>query len=125
MSLAGLKVELSNRTGRHLLPTFFSVDLLITITRELAIAFDRGMTKEELTDFAEVLRPYIRKLVAMQDEGWLTYYDANTDELFPKLCEQFYEYVRGELVSKLIEYDLPKSSLIERFGECFNLPKVE
>jgi len=122
MSVATVKLELSRRTGRNLLPSFFPVDLLIALIRELALLVDSGTTDEEIAELAPVLRGYIRELVKMQDEGWLAYLDDNANELIPSLCEELYVHARDELVSRLVEYDIRKESLNVQFAKVLARP---
>jgi hypothetical protein len=123
MSVATVKLELSRRTGRNLLPSFFPVDLLIALIRELALLVDSGTTNEEIAELAPVLRSYIRELVKMQDAGWLTYLDENENQLIPGLCEELYVHARDELVSRLVEYDLRKESLNVQFAKVLTRPE--
>lgn len=122
MSVATVKLELSRRTGRNLLPSFFPVDLLIALIRELALLVDSGTSDEEIAELAPVLRGYIRELVKMQDEAWLAYLDENANELIPGLCEELYVHARDELVSRLVEYDLRKESLNVQFAKVLARP---
>lgn len=123
MSVATVKLELSRRTGRNLLPSFFPVDLLIALIRELALLVDSGTTNEEIAELAPVLRGYIRELVKMQDAGWLRYLDENESQLIPGLCEELYVHARDELVSRLVEYDLRKESLNVQFAKVLTRPE--
>ena len=123
MSVATVKLELSRRTGRNLLPSFFPVDLLIALIRELALLVDSGTTDEEIAELAPVLRGYIRELVKMQDEGWLAYLDDNANELIPGLCQELYVHARDELVSRLVEYDIRKESLNVQFAKVLERPE--
>ena len=61
----------------------------------------------------------------MQNIERLTYFDENIDQVFPGICEELYEHLRDELVSKLIEYDVRKVSLYDRFCELLELPESE
>lgn len=123
MSVATVKLELSRRTGRNLLPSFFPVDLLIALIRELALLVDSGTTDEEIAELAPVLRGYIGELVKMQDEGLLAYLDENANELIPSLCEELYVHARDELVSRLVEYDIRKESLNVQFAKVLARPE--
>ena len=123
MSVATVKLELSRRTGRNLLPSFFPVDLLIALIRELALLVDSGTTKEEIAELAPVLRGYIRELIKMQDAECLVYFDENENELIPGLCEELYVHARDELVSRLVEYDLRKESLNVQFAKVLARPE--
>ena len=118
MSAATVKLELASRTGRNLLPSSFPTDLLISLIRELALVIDGGMTAEEVSEFGCALRTYIRKLVEMHEDSWLTYFDENKAELVPSLCDELYDHVRDELVSRLIEYNIRKVSLSNRLQRC-------
>lgn len=123
MSVATVKLELSCRTGRNLLPSFFPVDLLIGLIRELALLIDSGTTDEEIAELGPVLRGYLRELVKMQDLKWLACLDANESELIPSLCEELYVHTRDELVSRLVGYDIRRESLNVRFERILTCGK--
>lgn len=115
MSIQTLELELEGRNGRELFPNFFSIDLLIGLTRELALFVDGSLSYDELHQMRKMLQSYLRRIFEMQGNEALDDFDGRPAELMPALVEALYDFLREELVSKLIEYDIRKTSLRERF----------
>lgn len=119
MSLATLKIELAGRNGRDALPNCFPLDVLISLTREIALVTERAQSLDEVTELGAVLRDYLRKILEMQGPERWKYYESRQLQLMPALVLELYEYVCLELVSKMIGHDVRKGSLYDRFSECF------
>jgi hypothetical protein len=115
MSIQTLELELESRSGRELFPNFFPLDLLIALTRELALFVDGSLSCDELTQVSKMLQSYLRRIFEMQGNKPLEDFDGRTPELMPPLVEALYDFMREEIVSKLIGYDIRKTSMRERF----------
>ena len=115
MSIQTLELELAGRSGRELFPNFFPLDLLIALTRELALFVDGSLSCDELTQVSKMLKSYLRRIFEMQGNKPLEDFDGRTPELMPALVEALYDFMREEIVSKLIGYDIRKTSMRERF----------
>lgn len=115
MSIKTLELELEGRNGRELFPNFFPLDLLIALTRELALFVDGSLSCDELTQVSKMLQSYLRRIFEMQGNKPLEDFDGRTPELMPPLVEALYDFMREEIVSKLIGYDIRKTSMRERF----------
>jgi hypothetical protein len=117
MSIATLKIELASRSGRDAIPDFFPLDVLISMTRELALVVDRALSADELAELRDILRDYMRKILEMQGSKRLLYYESREDDLMPALVEELYEYMCSLLVSKMIGYNVRKDVLHDRFSK--------
>lgn len=115
MSIQTLELELEGRSGRELFPNFFPIDLLIALTRELALVVDGSLSHDELTQVRKMLQSYLRRIFEMQGQKQLEDFDGRTSELTPPLVQELYDFLRDEMVSKLIGYDIRKTSLRDRF----------
>lgn len=115
MSIQALQLELDGRSGRDLFPNFFSLDLLIGLTRALALVLDGSLSCDELTQVSKMLHAYLRRIFEMQGDKQLEDFDARRSEVMPLLIEALYDFSREEIVSKLIGYDIRKTSMRERF----------
>lgn len=115
MSIQTLELELESRSGRELFPNFFPIDLLIALTRELALVVDGSLSHDELTQVRRMLQTYLRRIFEMQGKEQLDEFDGRASELTPPLVEALYDFMREEMVSKLIGYDIRKTSLRDRF----------
>lgn len=115
MSIKTLELELDGRSGRELFPNFFPLDLLIALTRELALFVDGSLSCDELTQVSKMLQSYLRRIFEMQGNKPLEDFDGRMPELMPPLVEALYDFMREEIVSKLIGYDIRKTSMRERF----------
>ncbi len=120
MSIYSLKVELGRRNGREALPNFFPVDLIISLTRELALVIDRSQSFDDLVEMRSLILDYLRKVLQMQGSAYLLYFDSRQEELLPALGEELYEFSCAELVSRMIGYDVQKESLHERFSRLLD-----
>lgn len=116
MSIDSLKVELGSRSGRDALPDFFPIDVIISLTRELALVVDRAQSSEDLGELHGLILEYLRKVLKMQGQARLDYFEANLESLLPGLVEELYEYTCAELVSRMIGYDVQKGVLHDRFS---------
>jgi len=115
MSIQTIKLDLGSRCGRELFPNFFPIDLLIGLTRELALVVDGSLSGDELRQVTAMLKDYLRRIMEMQGQSRLEDFDGRTAELMPPLVQELYEFMCEEMVSKLIGYDIKKTSLRERF----------
>lgn len=115
MSIQTIKLELDSRSGRELFPNFFPMDLLIGLTRELALVIDGSLSGDELRQVAAILKDYLRRIMHMQGQSRLEDFDGRSAELMSPLVQELYEFMCEEMVSKLIGYDIRKMSLRERF----------
>lgn len=115
MSIQTLELELESRSGRELFPNFFPIDLLIALTRELALVVDGSLSHDELTQVRKMLQTYLRRIFEMQGKEQLDEFDGRASELTAPLVEALYDFMREEMVSKLIGYDIRKTSLRDRF----------
>lgn len=115
MSIQTLELELESRSGRELFPNFFPIDLLIALTRELALVVDGSLSDDELTQVRKMLQTYLRRIFEMQGKEQLDEFDDRASELTAPLVEALYDFMREEMVSKLIGYDIRKTSLRDRF----------
>lgn len=116
MSIQTLKIELESRGGRELLPSFFPIELLIALKRELALVADRALSCEELQQMTAMMRNYLRRVVEMHGTELLKNFDGRAGELLPPLVQELYDFLSEEIVSRLIGYDVCSESLRDRFA---------
>jgi hypothetical protein len=81
----------------------------------LALFVDGSLSYGELTQVRKMLQSYLRRIFEMQGQKQLDDFDGRTAELMPRLVEALYDFMHEEMVSKLIGYDLRKTSLRDRF----------
>lgn len=115
MSIQTLQLELDGRAGRELLPNFFPIDLLIGMTRELALVADCALSREELRHMTTLMKGYLRRVVEMQGVERLTDFDGEVDEMITPLAGELYDCLFEEIVSRLIGYDVRSTTLQDRF----------
>jgi hypothetical protein len=99
VSVQSLKSEVEGRGGRELLPISFPIELLIGITRKLALVADSALPQDELQTLAVMVRDYL---------------DARANELTASLTQELYDCMCEEIVSRFIEYDVRSLSLQDR-----------
>lgn len=116
MSLQTLKLDLEARQGRELLPGFFPIELLISLTRELGHVVTRSMSSLELNGMYEMLSSYVRRLVEMHGVDALATFDAKNELLTPRLLQELYECLTDEIIARLIGYSVSLTTLRERFA---------
>ena len=114
MSMQSLKFEIEVRTGRELLPTSFPIELLIGMTRKLALVADRAVPHDELQVLTEVMKDYLGRVLDMQGMARLSDFDARVSELISDFTQELYDCMCEEIVSRLIEHDVRSMSLQER-----------
>lgn len=115
MSIQILKLELESRNGQELFPQLFPMGLLISFTRELALADDGTLSIDELGQLTATSKEYFRRIMEMQGKSRLDEFDGKYAELVGSFLQELYDFMRNEIVSRLIGYDINKSSLRERF----------
>lgn len=115
MSIETLKLDLEGRTGRELLPSFFPIELLIALTRELGHVANRSMSCAEMREIHLMLSSYLRRLVEMHGAQALANFDTKHDEMTPVLLQELYVSLTDEIVSRLIGYNVSLTSLRYRF----------
>ena len=115
MSIQTLKLELGGRSGRELLPHSFPIDLLIAMTRELALVADRSLSYDELCHMTVMINDYLRRVVEMHGKDRLNDFEGRLGEMVTPLVQELYDCMCEELVSRLIGYDVRSTSLGDRF----------
>lgn len=104
MSIATVKLGLACRVNDDLLPSSFGTDLLTDLIRELAIVAEGSMKAENLADLGQCLREYLLKLIGLVTPEHADYYNRNSDRLIPSLCQELYDCLRDELVTRTVRY---------------------
>ena len=120
MSIRSLQLELDERAGRELLPKFFPNDLLIAMTRELALVADFAVSQDDMHYMTVLMKGYLRRVLETYGAGRLTDFNAKVDEMLTPLAGELYDCLFEEIVSRLIGYDVRSSGLHERFGKFFD-----
>lgn len=115
MSIRTLQLELDDRAGRELLPNFFPIDLLIGMTRELALVADSALSRDELRHMTALMKGYLRRVVEMHGAERLTDLDGKLDEMLTPLAGELYDCLWEEIMSRLIGYDVRSTTLQDRF----------
>jgi hypothetical protein len=114
VSTQSLKIELESRAGVDLLPPSFPVELLISLTRAIALVVDKAHPQDELQVINLLLRGYVRRVIGIAETARLGDFDARVNELIPKFAFELYECMFEELVSRIIEHDVRIMSLQDR-----------
>jgi hypothetical protein len=114
VSIQSLKIELESRAGLQLLPPSFPVELLISLTRAIALVVDNAHPQDEFQVVNVLLRGYVRRVVGIDEPARLGDFDARINELIPKFAFELYECMFEELVSRIIEHDVRIMSLQDR-----------
>jgi hypothetical protein len=114
MLMQSLKFEIDTRSGRELLPASFPIELLIGMTKKLALVADRALPHEELQVMTVMLQGYMRRVLGMQGTARLKDFDSRAHELIAVLTQEFYDCMCEEIVSRLIEHDVRSTSLQDR-----------
>lgn len=114
MSVQSLKFEIEGRVGRELLPTTFPIELLIGMTRELALVTDRALPHEELEVLTVLLREYLGRVISMHGAARLDDFDVRVNDLISEFARELYDCMFEEIVSRLIEHDVRSMSLQDR-----------
>ncbi|CAN7411841.1 hypothetical protein [Duganella sp. LjRoot269] len=125
MSIQILKLELESRNGRELFPQLFPMGLLIGFTRELALADDGTLSIDELGQLSATSTEYFRRIMEMQGKSRLDEFDGRYAELVGSFLQELYDFMRNEIVSRLIGYDINKSSLRERFFSVLDTAQTD
>lgn len=116
MSIQILQLELEARTGRDLLPSFFPIELLIVLTREIALVSDSALSHDELRRMTLLMKAYLRRVLEMHGAELLAGFNEKVDEMMTPLVAELYDCLSEEIVSRLIGYDVRSMSLRERFA---------
>jgi hypothetical protein len=114
VSVQSLKSEVEGRGGRELLPISFPIELLIGITRKLALVADSALPQDELQTLAVMVRDYLGRVLGMQGAARRRDFDARANELTASLTQELYDCMCEEIVSRFIEYDVRSLSLQDR-----------
>lgn len=120
MSIRSLQLKLDECAGRELLPNFFPNDLLIAMTRELALVADCALSQEELRHMTTLMKSYLRRVLETYEAGRLAEFDNRVDEMLTPLAGELYDCLFEEIVSRLIGYNVRSSGLRERFDKLFD-----
>jgi hypothetical protein len=62
-----------------------------------------------------MLQQYLRRILEMQGQTCVDDFDGRAAELMSPLVEELNNFMREEIVSRLIGYDIRKVSLRDRF----------
>jgi hypothetical protein len=114
MSLQSLKFEIEGRVGRELLPTSFPIELLIGMTRKLALVSDRSLPHEELQELSAMVQDYLSRVLGMQGPTRLSDFREKANDLIPECARELYDCMCEEIVSRLIDHDVRSMSLQDR-----------
>jgi hypothetical protein len=114
VSTQSLKIELESRAGVELLPPSFPVELLISLTRAIALVVDNTHPPDEFEVVNVLLRGYVRRVIGIDEPARLADFDARVNELIPKFAFEIYECMFEELISRTIEHDVRIMSLQDR-----------
>jgi hypothetical protein len=114
MSMQSLKLEFESRAGRELLPTSFPIELLIGMTRKLALVADRSLPYEELQLVGVILKDYLGRVLCMHGTNRLNDFHSNVSHLISEFTQELYDCMCEEIVSRLIEHDVRSMSLQDR-----------
>lgn len=114
MSVQSLKFEIEGRAGRGLLPTTFPIELLIGMTRKLALVADRALPNEELEVLKVLLCEYLGRVIGMHGAARLDDFDGRVNDLIPEFARELYDCMFEEIISRLIEHDVRSMSLQDR-----------
>lgn len=114
MSVQSLKFEIEGRAGHELLPTTFPIELLIGMTRKLALVTDRALPHEELEVLEVLLREYLGRVIGMHGPARLGDFDLRVKDLIAEFARELYDCMFEEIVSRLIEHDVRSMSLQDR-----------
>ena len=115
MSLQTLKIELDGLHGRNLFPNRFPIDLLISLTRELALQADGSLSLEDVVYLTRLMEDYFRRVFEMQGNERFQKFNGKLNHLMAPLGQELYECMREEILSKCIGYDIRGASFQERF----------
>ena len=110
MSLRALKLELDARSGSDLFPANFSMDLLISLTREIALHETGAHTYADFIFMNAMLSSYFERITAMQGTTLLQLLSLNLEKLLPTLAHELLNSLSEEIVSKLIDFDVRTDS---------------
>lgn len=124
MSIETLKLDLEGRTGRELLPSFFPIELLIALTRELGHVANRSMSSAEMREIHVMLSSYLRRLVEMHGVPAIANFDSNYDEMLPLLLQELYVSLTDEIISRLIGYNVSLTNMRDRFKSVLEVVEV-
>lgn len=125
MSIRSLQLELDERAGRELLPNFFPNDLLISMTRELALVADFALSQDDMRHMTALMQSYLRRVLETYGAGRFADFNAKVDEMLTPLAGELYDCLFEEIVSRLIGYDVRSTGLHERFGKLFDAVKEQ
>jgi hypothetical protein len=114
MSIQSIKFEIEGRAGRELLPSSFPIELLIGMTRKLALVADRSVPLDELQVLTNVIKDYLGRVLGMQGAAQPRDFDARLNELISHFTQELYDCMCEEIVSRLIEHDVRSMSLQDR-----------
>jgi hypothetical protein len=114
MSMQSLKLEIEGRSGRELLPSSFPIELLIGMTRKLALVADRSVPHDELQVLTNVIKDYLGRVLSMQGAVQPCDFDTRLNELISHFTQELYDCMCEEIVSRLIEHNVRSMSLQDR-----------
>lgn len=114
MSMQSLKFEIEGRAGRELLPTTFPIELVIGMTRKLALVADRSVPHEDLQVLTNVIIDYLGRVLGMQGAAQTCAFNARISESISHFTQELYDCLCEEIVSRLIEHDVRSLSLQDR-----------
>lgn len=114
MSIQSLKFEIARRVGPELLPTSFPIELLIGMTKKLALVADRSLPHEELQALSAMVQEYLSRVLGMQGPARLNDFHLKANDLIPACARELYDCMCEEIVSRLIEHDVRSMSLQDR-----------
>lgn len=120
MSIQSLKFEIEGRVGHELLPTSFPIELLIGMTRKLALVADRSLPHEELQALSAVVQEYLSRVFGMQGPTRLSDFHLKANDLIPACTQELYDCMCEEIVSRLIDHDVRSMSLQDRLLEVLD-----
>ena len=116
---AQLKSDVLAKRGRRLLPRNLPIELLISLTRELALFADGSLEQEEVGELTDFLGAYVKKLLYMQPPERMARFNENQAVLLPVLAYEVHQMVRDELVSRIIGYNVNSESAKAIFSRHF------
>ncbi len=114
------KTELLNKKGRHLLPQYLPLEILIFLCRNMALNNNGELSFDEINDLADFLTDWIEKILAeQQDAEHVGLYKKHADKLLPLLFVEIWRLATSEIISRQIGYQVKIEYLAKIFSRQF------
>lgn len=120
MSIAHLQSFFATRTGRQVLPEQWPMDVLISLTRELAFLDEGRLDHAEIHQLKTCLCDLMERILSMQPISRLRRFREDREKLLPELVTELNKNIRDELVVRLIGHRSGTVELEDAFEEHFS-----